>query len=65
MIKIKRGLDLPITGSPEQTIEDARPARSVAVVGFDYHGMKPTMEVQEGTGSNLARSCSATKKHLA
>ena len=48
MIKIKRGLDLPITGSPEQRIEDGRPARSVAIVGFDYHGMKPTMEVQAG-----------------
>lgn len=48
MIRIKRGLDLPITGSPEQRIEDARPARSVALVGFDYHGMKPTMEVQVG-----------------
>ncbi|CEA05536.1 Na(+)-translocating NADH-quinone reductase subunit A [Pseudomonas saudimassiliensis] len=48
MINIKRGLDLPITGSPEQRIEDARPVRSVAVVGFDYHGMKPTMEVQVG-----------------
>ena len=48
MIKIKRGLDLPITGSPEQRIDDARQVRSVAVIGFDYHGMKPTMEVQEG-----------------
>lgn len=48
MINIKRGLDLPITGSPEQRIEDARPVRSVAVIGFDYHGMKPTMEVQAG-----------------
>ena len=48
MININRGLDLPITGSPEQRIEDARPVRSVAVIGFDYHGMKPTMEVQAG-----------------
>ncbi|MEJ6654747.1 MAG: Na(+)-translocating NADH-quinone reductase subunit A [Pseudomonas sp.] len=48
MINIKRGLDLPITGSPEQRIEDARPVRSVAVIGFDYHGMKPTMEVKAG-----------------
>ena len=48
MIKIKRGLDLPITGSPEQRIDDARPVRSVAIVGFDYQGMKPTMEVQAG-----------------
>lgn len=62
MIKIKRGLDLPITGSPEQTIEDARPARSVAVVGFDYHGMKPTMEVQEGDRVKLGQILFSDKK---
>lgn len=48
MIKIRRGLDLPITGAPRQSIEDSPSIRSVAVVGFDYHGMKPTMAVQEG-----------------
>src|SRR5690554_6369460 len=48
MIKIKRGLDLPITGSSELRIEDARPARSVALIGFDYHGKQPTIEVQIG-----------------
>ena len=45
MIKIKRGLDLPVTGVPAQRIEAGRPVRSVAVVGFDYPGMKPTMQV--------------------
>ena len=48
MINIKRGLDLPIAGAPAQRIEAGRPVRSVAVVGFDYPGMKPTMEVQVG-----------------
>ena len=48
MIKINRGLDLPISGAPEQTVGDGNKARSVAVVGFDYIGMKPTMEVQVG-----------------
>lgn len=48
MIKIRRGLDLPITGSPRQSIEDGPTIRSVAVVGYDYHGMKPTMAVQVG-----------------
>ena len=48
MIKIKRGLDLPISGAPAQTIVDGPKARSVAVVGFDYVGMKPTMAVQAG-----------------
>lgn len=48
MIKIRRGLDLPISGAPAQTIEDGPSIRSVAVIGFDYHGMKPTMLVKVG-----------------
>ncbi|PLW82206.1 NADH:ubiquinone reductase (Na(+)-transporting) subunit A [Kineobactrum sediminis] len=48
MIKIKRGMDIPIEGAPRQTIEDAPPCRTVAIVGPDYVGMKPTMEVAEG-----------------
>ncbi|AVV33428.1 Na(+)-translocating NADH-quinone reductase subunit A [Cobetia amphilecti] len=48
MIEVKRGLDLPIAGAPEQRIEDAQPVRRVAILGVDYVGMKPTMEVREG-----------------
>jgi Na+-transporting NADH:ubiquinone oxidoreductase subunit A len=49
MIKIKKGLDLPIEGAPtSSSIEDAGRARSVAVVGYDYVGMKPTMAVAVG-----------------
>lgn len=62
MIKIKRGLDLPITGSPEQRIEDGNPVRSVAVIGFDYHGMKPTMEVREGDRVKLGQILFSDKK---
>lgn len=48
MIKIRRGLDLPITGEPEQNVYDAPAVRSVALIGPDYHGLKPTMAVKEG-----------------
>ncbi len=48
MIKIKQGLDLPISGSPEQSVSEGRAIRSVAVTGFDYVGMKPTMAIAEG-----------------
>ncbi len=48
MIRIKRGLDLPISGSPVQAIEPGRSARSVGLLGQDYPGMKPTMEVAVG-----------------
>lgn len=48
MYKITKGLDLPINGAPNQVIEEVAAAKSVAVIGPDYHGMKPTMMVQEG-----------------
>lgn len=47
--KIKQGLDLPITGEPEQTVETARQPSHVALMATDYHGMKPTMHVEVGT----------------
>jgi len=48
MIKIKRGLDVPISGLPEQVIKDGPRIRSVAVLGGDYVGMKPTMSIVVG-----------------
>lgn len=48
MINIKKGLDLPIAGQPEQTITKGNDVSRVALVGFDYVGMKPTMLVQVG-----------------
>ena len=48
MVNIKKGLDLPISGKPEQKITDTKVVSKVALVGFDYVGMKPTMAVQVG-----------------
>lgn len=48
MINIKKGLDLPIAGKPEQNITQGNAVSRVALVGFDYVGMKPTMLVQVG-----------------
>jgi len=48
MIKIKKGLDLPIEGAPKQEIADASAATRVAILGEEYVGMRPTMHVQVG-----------------
>ena len=64
MIKITRGLDLPIAGAPEQSIENARPVRSVAILGHDYVGMKPTMAVKEGDSVKLGQALFEDKKHF-
>lgn len=62
MIKIKKGLDLPITGAPEQSITDGAEVRSVAVVGCDYVGMKPTMAVKAGDRVKLGQVIFSDKK---
>ncbi|MDJ0622009.1 MAG: Na(+)-translocating NADH-quinone reductase subunit A [Desulfocapsaceae bacterium] len=47
-IEIKKGLDVPVTGEPLQNIQETIQVSKVALVGDDYIGMKPTMEVTEG-----------------
>ncbi len=46
--KLKKGLELPIQGAPDQTIQPGPEYSSVAVLGADYLGLKPRMLVQEG-----------------
>ena len=48
MIKIKRGLDIPLAGAPSGEVDTAMTTRSAGLLGADYHGMKPTMAVQVG-----------------
>ncbi len=48
MIKIKKGLDLPLQGKPEQAISSGATVKTVAILGEDYVGMKPTMHVKAG-----------------
>lgn len=62
MIKITRGLDIPLLGAPEQQITDARRVRSVALLGHDYVGMKPTMAVREGEHVKLGQPLFEDKK---
>lgn len=45
---IKKGLDLPITGEPEQKVSDAAAPGKVALMAADYVGMRPTFFVQVG-----------------
>ena len=63
MIRIKKGLDIPIYGSPADNIVDSKITRSVAVLGNDYIGMKPTMLVEEGDSVKLGQALFEDKKN--
>ncbi len=46
--KLKKGLELPVQGAPDQTIQPGPEFSTVGVLGSDYLGLKPRMLVQEG-----------------
>ena len=62
MIKITKGLDLPITGEPKQKIAEGQKVTQVAIVGLDYIGMKPTLLVQEGDRVKKGQAVFTDKK---
>ncbi len=47
-MNLSKGLDLPITGQPEQVIHEGPAIRSVAINGADFKGLKPKILVAEG-----------------
>ena len=55
--KVSKGLDIPISGNINSQNISAVSVRNVALLGDDYHGLKPTMLVKEGNvvikGQNL------------
>jgi len=48
MITIKKGLDLPISGKPQQVIHDGPVITRVATLGEEYIGLRPSMNVKVG-----------------
>lgn len=48
MIKLKKGLDIPLAGSPKQEISTGNTISTVAVLGEEFNGMRPTMAVEVG-----------------
>lgn len=63
-IKIKKGLNIPLAGAPEQVIDAAiKDASKVALLGPDYIGLKPRMEVREGDRVRLGQPLFADKQN--
>jgi Na+-transporting NADH:ubiquinone oxidoreductase subunit A len=63
MVRITKGLDLPLSGRPDTRIDTAAPVSHVALLGRDYIGMKPAMLVQEGDLVKLGQPLFVDKKH--
>jgi len=64
-IRIKKGLDIPIKGEPQLTIEDGAPVRTVAAVATDVSGIRPRMAVQVGDHVRLGQTLYHDKRNPA
>ena len=59
---IKKGLALPISGEPEQRIENAKPVSRVALVAIDYVGMRPSFRLKVGDAVKRGQTIFENKK---
>jgi Na+-transporting NADH:ubiquinone oxidoreductase subunit A len=62
LTKIKKGLNVPIAGEPEQVITEGKVSKKVALIGYDYVGMKPTMAAAVGDRVKLGQLLFTDKK---
>jgi len=61
--KIKKGLDIPLKGRPDERIDVAITINKAAVLGGDYVGLKPTMMVKEGDSVKIGSPLFEDKKN--
>eukprot|EP00487_Bulimina_marginata_P007867 TRINITY_DN295_c0_g1_i7.p1 TRINITY_DN295_c0_g1~~TRINITY_DN295_c0_g1_i7.p1 ORF type:complete len:113 (+),score=16.65 TRINITY_DN295_c0_g1_i7:480-818(+) len=65
MITIKKGLDVPVKGAPQQVIHDGPSIKTVATLGEEFVGMRPTMFVKVGDRVKKGQVIFEDKKILA
>jgi len=62
LVRLRRGLDIPLAGAPQQVIEPGRAVTSVALVGDDYVGLRPKLLVQQGDRVRLGEPLFADRR---
>lgn len=55
MFRIEKGLDVPLAGSPDQTVGERKPVSTVALIGADYVGLSPSVLVEAGERVRLGQ----------
>jgi Na+-transporting NADH:ubiquinone oxidoreductase subunit A len=63
MITIKKGLDVPVVGAPQQVIHDGPSIKTVATLGEEFVGMRPTMFVKVGESVKKGQALFEDKKN--
>lgn len=62
-IKLRKGLDLPVSGAPTQVIESAPPPGNVALLGDDFPNVRLTPQVEVGDRVRTGQSLCTDRQH--
>src|SRR5210317_495304 len=62
-IKIKKGLTIPLSGDPEQSVSSGADVTSVALLGPDTNDLKPRMMVGAGDRVKLGQTIFTDKSN--
>ncbi len=62
-ITIKKGLNIPLAGAPQQNLTAASAISSVALLGGDTPGLKPAMAVRQGDRVRLGQPLFSDKRN--
>jgi Na+-transporting NADH:ubiquinone oxidoreductase subunit A len=65
LIKLSKGLNIPMMGAPEPVIAAGASVQSVALLGSDYTGLKPKMLVEVGEQVNIGQALFVDKRDTA
>ncbi|HSD70671.1 MAG TPA: Na(+)-translocating NADH-quinone reductase subunit A [Woeseiaceae bacterium] len=65
LIRIRKGLDIPLAGAPQQLVSTGAEVSSVALLGADTPGLKPAMAVQAGDRVKLGQPLYTDKRNPA
>lgn len=63
MIRVKRGLELPVGGQPSDDIVSGAASSQVAITGPDYAGMRPSLLVRAGDKVKIGQPLFTCKKN--
>lgn len=61
--KLKKGLNLPLAGAPDDTLSDPKPSPTLALLGRDYPGLRLRLLVAEGDSVSRGQAILADKTH--
>ncbi|MGB8328582.1 MAG: Na(+)-translocating NADH-quinone reductase subunit A [Polyangiales bacterium] len=62
-VRIRKGLDIPVAGVPEQRVSAANPVDWVALVAKDYRGLRPRLLVGVGDRVRLGQALFTDKSN--